>query len=146
LAALLDLNALIALVDSDHTGHKAITRWFRQNHRGGWATCPLTENGIVRILSQPTYSSGRRTPTEVIDVMRALKTAFAQSHQFWSDDLSLIDSPLFDSTLIAGSKQVTDVYLLGLAFQHKAKLVSFDRTLQWQAIRGASKDLIQLPT
>jgi hypothetical protein len=77
--------------------------------------------------------------------MSALKTAFAPSHQFWPDDLSLIDSPLFDSTLIAGSKQVTDVYLLGLAFQHKAKLVSFDRTLQWQAIRGASKDLIQLP-
>ncbi len=145
MAALLDVNALIALVDSDHVSHKPITHWFRQHHRSGWATCPLTENGMVRILSQPGYASGRKTPAEVIDVLSALKAAFAQSYKFWPDDLSLIDSPLFDSTLIAGSKQVNDVYLLGLAFQHEAKLVSFDRTLQWRAIRGASKELILLP-
>jgi len=145
LAALLDLNALIALVDSEHASHKAITSWFRQHHRGGWATCPLTENGMVRILSQRKYASGRRTPAEVIQVLDALKIAFAQWHEFWLDSLSLTDSSLFDSANIVGSKQITDVYLLGLAFQHSAKLVSFDRTLAWRAIRGGSKDLILSP-
>ena len=146
MAALLDVNALIALVDRDHVGHSAITRWFRRHHRTGWATCPLTENGMVRVLSQAGYPSGRRTPAEIVEILVALKAVFAQSHDFWSDDISLTDSSVFDAALIAGSNQVTDAYLLGLASQHAAKLVSFDRTLPWQAIRGGSKDLIQSPT
>jgi len=64
---------------------------------------------------------------------------------FWSDEISLTDSAVFDAALIAGSNQVTDAYLLGLAAHHTAKLVSFDRTLPWQAIRGGSKDLIHSP-
>ena len=139
------MNALIALVDRDHVGHSAITRWFRRNHRAGWATCPLTENGVVRVLSQAAYPSGRRTPAEIVEVLDAVKAAFAQSHEFWSDDISLTDSAVFDPALIAGSNQVTDAYLLGLVAQRTAKLVSFDRTLPWQAIRGGSKDLIQSP-
>lgn len=143
---LLDVNALIALVDSEHVHHRVITRWFRQHHSAGWATCPLTENGMVRVLSQTAYPTGRRTPGQVIEILSALKTAFAQSHKFWSDDLSLTDTTVFDFALIAGSRLVADAYLLGLAFQHTSKLVSFDQNLPWQAIRGASKALIQLPT
>jgi hypothetical protein len=144
-AALLDVNALIALVDSDHVSHTVMTRWFRQYHKGGWATCPLTENGLVRILSQPAYPSGRRMPAEVIDVLIALKAAFPKSYEFWNDDISFTDSSIFDSAVIAGSRQVTDAYLLGLAAHHAAKLVSFDRSLSWHVIRGGSANLIQIP-
>jgi predicted nucleic acid-binding protein len=80
-----------------------------------------------------------------VEVLSALKSAFSASHQFWPDDLSLTDASIFDSALIAGSRQVTDAYLLGLAVRHKAALVSFDRSLPWHAIRKGSARLIQSP-
>ncbi|HEX4227222.1 MAG TPA: TA system VapC family ribonuclease toxin [Bryobacteraceae bacterium] len=145
MAALLDVNALIALVDSDHIGHQAIRKWFTANHKSGWATCPLTENGMVQVLSQETYPSGKRTPAEVIQVLNALKAAFQDSYQFWPDDISLADSAIFDSTLVAGARQVTDVYLVGLAAKQKGTFVSFDRSLAWQAVRGASARMVRHP-
>lgn len=122
-----------------------MAQWFRQHHRHGWATCPITENGVVRILSQPSYPSGRRTPPEVIEVLTALKFAFKGSYEFWDDNVSLVDTAIFDTTLISGSRQVTDAYLLGLASKRSATLVSFDRSLPWQAIKGGTRKLIHLP-
>ena len=145
MVALLDVNAIIALVDSDHMGHQSIQKWFSVNHPAGWATCPLTENGMVRVLSQAAYPSGQRSPTEVVQVLNALKTAFKSSYQFWADDLSIADNSVFNSPLIAGTRQVTDVYLLGLAARHNGILVSFDRSLGWQAVLGGSQQLIKHP-
>ena len=145
MTALLDVNALIALVDSDHVGHQAIQKWFMTCHQSGWATCPITENGMVRVLSQPAYPSGQRSPAEVIQVLNAVKTAFQNWHQFWPDDISIADESAFKSEFIAGTRQVTDIYLLGLASRHKGTLVSFDRSLTWQAVRGGSDRLIQHP-
>jgi hypothetical protein len=145
MVALLDVNALIALVDADHVGHLAIRKWFMKHYRSGWATCPLTENGMVRVLSQAAYPSGQRTPAEVIEVLNALKKAFVNSYEFWPDDISIADDSAFESGLIAGTRQVTDVYLLGLAARHQGTMVSFDRSLTWQAVRGASERLIQHP-
>ena len=145
MAALLDVSALIALVDSEHVGHQAVQRWFLEHHRSGWATCPLTENGMIRILSQPTYPSGRRTPAVVIRILVALKAAFKDSFEFWGDNISICDDVIFDSAVIAGTRQVTDVYLLGLASAHSGTLVSLDRSLAWQAIRGGTPHLIQSP-
>lgn len=145
MSALLDVNALIALVDSDHIGHQSMHKWFLRHHHLGWATCPLTENGMVRVLSQPAYPSGRRTPSEVIQVLTALKTAFKKSHQFWPDNLSINDDSVFDAVLIAGTRQVTDIYLLALAAHHNGTMVSFDRSLAWQAVRSGSARLIQHP-
>jgi toxin-antitoxin system PIN domain toxin len=145
MAALLDVSTLIALVDSDHVGHEAIQKWFMNHHRLGWATCPLTENGMVRVLSQAAYPSGKRTPAEVTQILNALKKAFGDSHQFWPDDISVADGSVFDSALIAGPRQVTDIYLLGLAARHKGRLVSLDRSLSWRAVRGGSAHLVQYP-
>lgn len=145
MAALLDVNCLIALVDSDHVGHEAMHRWFREHSSHGWATCPLTENGMVRVLSQPSYPSGRRSPADVIEILASLKKAFPESHQFWADNVSLTDEALFHPEFVAGSKFVTDAYLLGLAARNGSRLVSLDRTLPWQAIRGGSAQLIERP-
>jgi toxin-antitoxin system PIN domain toxin len=144
LAALLDVNALIALVDRDHVGHDPMHRWFATHANKGWATCPITENGMIRVLSQPAYPSGQRSPAEAIQVLGALKTAYRGVHQFWADDVSLSDESLFDPAYIIGSRQVTDAYLLGLAARRKQRVVSFDRSLPWQAIRNGSSQLIQL--
>lgn len=143
--ALLDVNSLIALVDQDHVDHAAMQNWFSARHKAGWATCPLTENGMIRVLSQPAYPSGQRTPSEVIQVLNALKAAFAEWHQFWADDISLADHRIFEPSLIATAKQVSDIYLLGLASRHEATFVSFDRSLAWQPVRGGSKALIERP-
>lgn len=145
MTALLDVNTLIALVDSDHISHGSARAWFTENHHLGWATCPITENGMVRVLSQPAYPSGQRTPAEVVDVLQALKASFADSYQFWSDDISLSDESLFRSTFITGPAQVTDAYLLGLAMRNRGRLVSFDRSLPWQTINGGSGHLIMHP-
>ncbi len=139
------MNVLIALVDADHLSHGTVRKWFLRNHESGWATCPITENGMVRVLSQPKYQSGQRTPAEVVDTLNALKSAFADSYQFWTDDVSLSDSSRFDPALIAGTKQVTDVYLLGLAARHKGALVSLDRSLAWSAVRDGSGRLVKHP-
>ncbi|MBV8569567.1 MAG: PIN domain-containing protein [Acidobacteriaceae bacterium] len=145
MAALLDVNALIALVDSDHISHTVVTAWFSENHHHGWATCPIAENGMVRVLSQPAYPSGQRTPAEVIDVLSALKSSFAESYQFWPDEVSLSDGSLFKSAFITGPRLVTDAYLLALALHKKGKLVSFDRSLPWQVVRGGSAQLVIHP-
>lgn len=145
MSALLDVNALIALVDSDHISHEPARTWFSENHHLGWATSPITENGMIRVLSQPAYPSGQRTPAEVIDILTALKTSFAESYQFWPSEISLTDESLFKSAFITGTRQVTDVYLLGLAVRNSGKLVSFDRSLPWQAINGGSGQLIVHP-
>ena len=143
LCALLDVNALIALVDVDHTGHSAMHKWFAAHAGRGWATCPLVENGMVRVLSQPAYPSGRRAPAAVIAHLRGLKTS--AHYEFWRDDISLSDESLFDSAYIIGARQVTDVYLLGLAARRGGRVVSFDRSMPWQAIRNGSQDLLESP-
>lgn len=145
MAWLLDVNALIALLDSDHVHHEIMHRWFARHAREQWATSPLTENGVVRVLSQPAYPSGQRTPAEVIQVLRRLKNAHAHRHRFWPDEVSLTDAALFREEYVIGSKQVTDVYLLGLAMKRRGKLVSFDRALPWQAIHGGTRGLVELP-
>ena len=96
-------------------------------------------------LSQAAYPSGQRTPAEGIHVLGALKTAFANSHQFWPDDISLTGNSLFDGSLTAGARHVTDVYLLGLAKRHEGTLVSFDRSLSYHAVRAGSRQLVQRP-
>jgi uncharacterized protein len=145
MTALLDVNALIALIDSEHVGHEAMQRWFMGHHASGWATCPLTENGMVRVLSQAAYASGQRSPAEGIEILRALRSAFEKSHEFWADDVSITDKSLFEGQMIAGARHVTDVYLLGLAARQGGKLVSFDRSLAWEAVRGGSAELVEIP-
>lgn len=145
MGALLDVNALIALVDSDHVDHEAMQKWFKKHHRAGWATCPLTENGMVRVLSQAAYPSGQRTPAEVIQVLTALKAAFTDSYQFWPDDISIADETMFDSAFIASARQVTDVYLVGLAARHEGTVVSFDRSVAWQAVRSGAARMVERP-
>jgi toxin-antitoxin system PIN domain toxin len=142
-AALLDVNALIALVDTDHTGHPVMHQWFQTHGGEGWATCPIVENGMVRVLSQSAYPSGQRSPASVIAHLRALKAS--ARHEFWRDDVSLADETLFNAAYIVSTRQVTDAYLLGLAARHGGRVVSFDRSMPWQAIRGGSQELLQCP-
>ncbi len=131
--ALLDVNVLVALFDPDHPHHEVAHDWFADNHAEGWATCPITENGLVRVLSNPTYGNPIRPP----DLIPRLKR-FCQSehHHFWWHDVSIHDETIFNHALI-GSRHVTDIYLLGLARQHGGYLATFDRTIPLKAVVAA---------
>jgi len=131
--ALLDINVLLALMDNDHIHHRRALAWWRSERKDGWASCPITQNGFVRILSQQTYP-GHLTPAQAIEQLR-LQLA-ESTHEFWPDDISIADDRLFDRTQILGPKQLTDVYLLVLAIKHGGRLVTFDRSVPIAAARG----------
>ena len=139
---LFDVNVLIALFDPGHVHHDRAHAWWEQNRASGWASCPLTQNGFVRVMSQPGYPNSVATP----EAIRILGTAeHQQEHAFWPDDLSITDSARFRSERILGPKQVTDLYLLSLAVQRDGRLATFDRTIPLLAVVGAkSQHLVVL--
>ena len=133
---LLDVNVLIALLDQCHVNHISAHRWFKKSSGSFWATCPITENAVIRILSNPGYASVDWMPTEVMNHLDGFFTE-ELGWNAWSDDVSLQDETLFDRRLIRGHKQLTDIYLLGLAVRRGGKLATFDRSIPWHAIKGA---------
>lgn len=132
--ALLDVNVLIALFDSDHVDHARGRAWFAAEVRHGWASCAVTENGFVRVVSQPRYPSPVPTALAVARLARATQEVH---HEFWPCDLSLLDERVFDRSRIHGPRQVTDAYLLALAVARTGRLVTFDRTIALESVVGA---------
>ena len=134
--ALLDVNVLIALLDADHSLHGRATTWFGADARAGWASCPITENGCIRIMSHPAYPNS--LPGRA--VMRRLVEASASPfHHFWPDDVSLLDPAVADFERIHGPRQLTDAYLLALAVRHRGQFVTFDAAVPLEAARGAQR-------
>lgn len=132
--ALLDVNVLIALLDAAHVHHTAASQWLGANINQGWASCPLTQNGCLRILSSNAYPR----PQPLTAVAARLREATAtQFHVFWSDDISVLDPTRFAHTRWLSSRQVTDAYLLGLAAQQDGALVTFDRGIDRGLVHGA---------
>jgi toxin-antitoxin system PIN domain toxin len=133
---LLDINFLIALLDADHVFHERAHLWWAANADSGWASCPLTENGVVRIMCNRGYS--RRIHLVPSELIRLLDSFAAKTdHEFWPDELSLRDKSHFAAERIHGSRQVTDIYLLGLAASRGARLVSFDESIPLSAVPAA---------
>ncbi len=143
-----DINVLIALFDPRHVHHDPAQEWFATVSADGWATCPLTENGFLRILSNPNYANLRLTVSEVTAGLRLLFAAYPDSHHFWADDISLCDTTLFDLNEVQGYRQLTDLYLLGLCQQREAALVTFDGGFQQltRAVIAAHSDLVRFLT
>lgn len=134
--SLLDVNVLIALFDPDHVFHERAHVWWAANADDGWASCPITENGVVRIMSQPTYSSRVRfSPVELIE--RVASFAQQTNHEFWPDSISLRSAQSFVHERIHHSRQITDIYLLGLAATRGGHLVTFDEGIPISAAVGA---------
>lgn len=135
--ALLDVNVLIALLDSDHTSHVVALRWFEKHAREGWASCPITQNGCVRIMSNPSYPNA--LPVQAI-MKRLADACEADVHEFWSDEVSLLDPDVVDSTRIHGPRQLTDIYLLALAVEQEGRFVTFDTGIPLAVVRKATAD------
>jgi toxin-antitoxin system PIN domain toxin len=138
--ALLDVNVLLALANPKHTHHEIAHDWFADNYSQGWATCAVTENGFVRVLSNPVARAGTFRPSEVLGLLR--RFCSAKEHTFWPDAVSLTDAALFNPALIRGHRQVSDVYLLGLAKKMGGYLATFDQGIPLGAVIGATRDTI----
>jgi toxin-antitoxin system PIN domain toxin len=135
--ALLDVNVLLALFDTSHVDHRRARDWLSGEIAHGWASCALTQNGFVRIISQPRYPSPI-SPTEAIDRLgRATET---EHHRFWPCSVSLLDARRIDPTRIHGPRQVTDVYLLALAAEQGGRFVTFDRSIPLSAAPDAAPE------
>jgi hypothetical protein len=140
---LLDTNALIALLWPRHAQHDAATRWFARHRGKGWATCPITELGFVRIVSNPAFSRDAVTPREAAGLLAA-NTA-ARDHVFWPADAAQADVTAFAGPRLVGHQQVTDAYLLGLAMRRDGLLATFDEGLMTlSAPKSAARKAIEL--
>ena len=133
--ALLDINVLVALFDPDHVHHELAHDWFADHHADGWASCPMTQNGLVRVLSNPRYGSPAASLRTVRDAVKQFLSN--EDHEFWPDDISLADDTIFNVTSMVGHRQITDVYLLGLARKRNGHLVTLDRSIPVRAVVGA---------
>ena len=136
---LLDVNVLIALIDPAHVQHDAAHDWFGRLGHLAWATCALTENGLLRIVGNPRYPNSPGTPAAVAPSLAALRSL--PGHVFWADDISLMDPAWVDANRLLSHGQVTDSSLLALARAHQGQLASFDRRLVVDAVLGGSAAL-----
>jgi len=135
--ALLDVNILIALHDAQHVHHDLASNWFVENAGHGWASCPLTQNGCVRILSQPGYTN----PVPLAQALQLLKrSCSAKVHAFWPDDFSVLDESRMHHAHMHGHRQLTDLYLLALAVKHGGRFVTFDAKVPLSAVHGARRE------
>ncbi len=139
--ALLDVNVLIALLDGGHAMHSSATDWLARECSKGWASCPLTQNGVVRIMSQPNYPTPR--PAALVAERLALACS-ASEHVFWAADVSLLAVGLIDWQRLLGHRQVTDAYLLALAVRQQGRLVTFDQRIRADRVLGAKPEHLQI--
>ena len=140
--SLLDVNVLIALCDGRHEHHLSAAQWFVDNATHGWASCPLTQNGAIRIMSMPAYP-GARPVSQVLAQVKAL--CATEHHHFWPDAVSLMDEGLLNPAHLLGHRQLTDAYLLALAVRCRGQLVTLDGGIPLKAVFGAeSQDVVRL--
>jgi toxin-antitoxin system PIN domain toxin len=140
--ALLDVSVLVALFNGGHADHDIAHDWFADNRRWGWASCPLTENGVLRVLGNPTQLAGFVPVPQLLESLK--RFCAATEHHFWPDDLSLRDRELFNVRSIRGHRQLTDVYLLGLAVKRAGRFVTFDRNVPLAGVKGARGEHLEV--
>ena len=121
---LLDVNVLIALMWPTHTAHDRVRRWFGKHGPDGWATCPLTQAGFVRVVSNPAFSSDAVIPAEAMAILDA--NLDQESHRFWKDEITMSAAVKPFRGRVVGHRQVTDAYLLGLAVRNGGRLATLD--------------------
>lgn len=129
---LLDVNVLIALVDPAHVQHDQAHDWFARAGHKAFATCPLTENGLVRIVGHPKYPNSPGPPGAVLQSLVAIRGL--AGHKFWPDTISIADEAFFAPDLLSNHSRVTDSYLLALAHAHRGRLATMDRRLATEVV------------
>jgi hypothetical protein len=125
---LLDVNVLVARFWEPHVFHLKVRSWMASHEREGWATCPITQTGLVRTISNPGFSPDAPHPAEAIHWLAATLQE-DPGHHFWPDDLPVSTACRETESKLSGSRQLTDAYLLGLAIHNKGRLLTLDRRM-----------------
>jgi uncharacterized protein len=140
---LLDVNVFIAMAWPTHRAHEKVQEWLARHARDGWATCPLTQTGFVRILSNPAFSPNALTPAHALALLQA--NLGHPAHRFWADDITFIKALELLNPRLAGHQQTTDAYLLGLAIHRKGTLATMDRAvLALLPEKSRERDFVEL--
>ena len=142
--ALLDVSVLVPLFCEDHVHHEAAHDWFADNAAAGWASCPVTENGLFRILSNPARVERHVPLPELVGLLK--RFCDHSHHHFWPDVLSFRDPRSFNVPACHGHQQLTDVYLLALAVKQGGRLATFDQRIPLAAVRGATRAALEVIT
>jgi uncharacterized protein len=137
LRALYDVNVLIALLDPYHLKHDRALAWHVAHGGDGWASCPITQNGLVRIMSQTKYSNPQTT-RDMLEVVSEF--ANDSAHEFWQDSISIADPTFVDANVPLTPSMLTDVYLLALAVKNQGRLITLDSKIFRSAARGAREE------
>jgi toxin-antitoxin system PIN domain toxin len=127
IGCLLDVNVLIALLWPQHEAHVRAQRWFAKNADQGWATCAITQAGFVRIVSNPAFSRRIVSPPDALRVLQG--SLQHRAHQFWTEDIGVVETLAQFGRRLSGHQQITDAYLLGLAIHKKGRLATLDSSL-----------------
>ncbi len=136
---LLDVNVLIALIDRNHVNHDVAHLWFADQGSTAWATCPLTQNGVLRIVGHPRYANTPGSPAAVLPALSSI--CALPGHVFWPDDISLLDNNHAIGAKLLTSVQLTDTYLLALAASKGGKLATLDSRITVQAVPAGTAAL-----
>lgn len=135
-----DVNVLVALAWPNHVHHERARAWFEENHQRGWATCPVTESGFVRVSSNRKVVPEARRPGEAILLLREMTTQ--RGHVFWADDTSIARSRWVAAERLVGHGQVTDAHLVALCLERKGRLVTFDGGVADVLPKGTDADAV----
>ncbi len=138
-----DINLLLARFDAKHAAHARTARWFRARRLDGVLTCPLTENGFLRIFSNPSYPSGPGSMRGALVMLEGIRSV--PGHRFVADSIFIGDAKTFTGLDAAGPSQLTDLYLLALAVHHSAKFVTLDQRIPAQLVKGGKSALVVIP-
>jgi predicted nucleic acid-binding protein len=139
---LLDVNVWIALLDEAHVHHSHALA-FMTSPALKIASCPLVENGVIRILNLPGYS--KFGPVGFDKVSRKLRDICADmDHEFWPDSVSLRTVGMIDWSRVLGHNQITDSYLLALVKANQGCLVTLDHRVTLSTVVGAAAQNIRL--
>ena len=142
--ALLDLNVLVALSWPSHIHHEMAHRWFKKQRQYGWATCPITQSGLVRLSSNAKIITDAVSPMDAYKLLEKLISL--PDHHFWSDNISLSEATVFQNNTLLGHRQITDAYLLSLAIHNNGRLITFDKGIKSLLPKSTDEHLYLLST
>ena len=142
-----DINVLVGMFDENHPHHEISQNWFLRASLTGWALCPLTISGFLRVISRPSYSPVT-TMSAASDYLNTLIDEHHVTYHYWLDEISLINNSLFDISRLRGYRQLTDLHLLGIAHRNGGTFVTFDGGLSdtFTAVRNPSPQLLRIST
>jgi toxin-antitoxin system PIN domain toxin len=135
-----DINVLLARFDANHADHSRTAGWFRSKRLDGILTCPIIENGFLRIFSNPSYPSGPGSMRDALVMLQRIRSI--PGHRFVADSVSLAESSKFPGLEAASPSQLTDLYLLALAAHHSAKFVTLDQGVPSSLVQGGKSALV----